>query len=98
MEIENPGLGILRVPLEFTTTGQKCIQAVTDGTAAIPGTTSAITLPALSAWQTRSTSGSLVDWTTGATPSVTIPIATSEILHVAYAFVFVIVDYLVSCE
>lgn len=50
--------------------------------------TESISLPALSTWATRSTSASLPDWTTGATPSVDIEhFETSEILHVDYAFI-----------
>lgn len=46
-----------------------------------------VSLPALTAWATRSTSPSLVDWTTGAAPSVNLPIAQSEILYADYAFI-----------
>lgn len=88
--IENPGVGVIRVPFEFETAGTYCVYARTDGTAEIPGVTSSITLPALSLW--TSGGGSGVAWTTGATPSVTLPgafpsISTSEYLLTAYGFI-----------
>jgi len=53
-----------------------------------------ITLPALSTWLTRSISATLVDWTTGSTPTVNLPgtgpffpnVKTSESLYTPYAF------------
>jgi hypothetical protein len=49
-----------------------------------------ISFPALSAWQNNAASGSLIDWTTGATPSVDLsgggPFAASEILYIDYDF------------
>jgi hypothetical protein len=89
--IVNPGVGVIRVPLEFLAAGEYCIQAITSGTAEIPGSTSAITLPALSLWASEPGSGEEV-WTTGATPTVTLPgtivdNSDSEYLFAAYAFI-----------
>lgn len=54
----------------------------------------AISLPPLSNWLTQSSDPDLYDWTTGATPSVTLPgtifpinFATSEYLYTSYAFI-----------
>jgi len=67
--IVNPGVGVIRVPLEYTLAGEYCYQAVTNGTAEIPGVTSSITLPALSL---GSNQGVGTSWTTGANPSVSL--------------------------
>jgi hypothetical protein len=53
----------------------------------IGGNSESITLPALTSWLSRSTSGSLVNWTTGAAPNVTLPVAASEILYADYTFI-----------
>lgn len=67
--IVNPGLGVIRVPLDFSTAGEKCIQAVTSGSAGGTGETSAITLPSLSSGVNVGTGTS---WTLGANPSVSL--------------------------
>jgi hypothetical protein len=97
LTIENPGIGVIRVPLEIESgTEELCVQAITLGTPESGGVTSAITLPALSTWTTRSTSASLYNWTTGANPTVNLPgnyptiplvIAESETVYTDYAFV-----------
>jgi hypothetical protein len=89
--IVNPGVGVIRVPLEYTLAGEYCYQAVTNGTAEIPGSTSAITLPALSLWASEPGTGEEA-WTTGAVPTVTLPgtivdNSDSEYLWAAYAFI-----------
>jgi len=64
-----------------------------NGTPSSGGVTSAITLPALSTWVSRSISPALVDWTTGVAPNVTLPgtgglgVKTSEDIYCNYAFV-----------
>ncbi len=70
MTIENPGFGVIRVPLEFDEAGAYCIQASTLGAPLIPGTTSSVSLPPLSSGV--NIAGSNHDWTTGANPSVEI--------------------------
>jgi hypothetical protein len=88
LTIENPGKGVIRVP--FTPESghdEYCIQASTPGSS---GTTESVTLPALSTWLTRST-GDDIDWTTGATPTVTIPLdlpntQSTEYLYTPYTF------------
>src|SRR5690606_34644268 len=52
--------------------------------------TDVLTFPALSTWVTGDTSGTLVNWTTGANPSVTVSASgntTSEILSADYDFI-----------
>lgn len=58
--ITNPGLGIIRVPLEFETAGEVCIQATTAGAPEIPGSTSAMVLPSISSGV--NIAGPYVDW------------------------------------
>lgn len=91
--IVNPGYGVIRVPFTpasgFT---EYCIEASTNGTPASGGVTSAMSIPALSTWISRNISGSLVNWTTGATPSVTLTgsfptVSTSEILYCEFPFI-----------
>jgi hypothetical protein len=67
--IVNPGVGVIRVPFDFLAAGEYCIQAITSGTAEIPGVTSSITLPALALGANQ---GIGTSWTTGANPSVSL--------------------------
>lgn len=64
--IPNPGVGVIRVPFEFTQAGEFCVYAYTPGVAqsAGPGATS---LAALSAW-TNLTFG----WSLGANPTISV--------------------------
>lgn len=91
--IENPGYGIIRVPIipesGFT---EYCLEASSDATPISGGSTTSITLPALSTWIGQTISPSKYDWTLGAAPNVTLPgvaltTATSEIIYANYAFV-----------
>jgi len=69
--IENPGYGVIRVPITpITGTDEYCVEVHTDGIPASGGVTSAITLPALSLGV--NIAGPDTDWTTGANPSVTL--------------------------
>lgn len=84
--IENPGRGIIRV--EFTPeTGfdEYCVQARTNGQA---GSSSAMTIPALSTWLSHAGSGEA--WTTGGVPTVSIPVVflggSSEYLYAPFPF------------
>jgi hypothetical protein len=77
--IVNPGLGVIRVPLEFDTAGEYCIQA---GTVAVPPST-VVDFPTFASW---TNSGAGTNWTTGATPSITVPATSSAYLKVDYAF------------
>lgn len=51
------------------------------------GPPQSVSLPSLSAWMTRGVDPSLIDWTTGASPSVDLNGQTSEILYADYAFI-----------
>lgn len=68
--IENPGFGVIRVPLEFDQAGVFCIQASTLGAPEIPGSTSAITLPPVSSGV--NIPGVYTDWITGASAVATL--------------------------
>jgi len=81
---DDQGVGVYRIPIEPDSNYDSFCARITT---VASGGTSAISLPALSAWATRTTSPGYVDWTTGATPTVNLPVATSEILYAAYAFV-----------
>lgn len=88
--LANPGKGVIRLPLEGDNSyDQYCVQVSTAGLA---GSTNPITLQALSAWLTQSTSPSLVDWTTGVSPNITLPgtgsftPSNSEYLYSSFAF------------
>lgn len=87
--IENPGAGVIRVPLGFDSTGEYCVLAMTTGVPESGGDTTAISLPALSTGVNLAGSG--IDWTTGASPAVTLPGSagthTSDIITWDYAFV-----------
>lgn len=94
--IENPGYGVIRVPLTISTGfDEYCLQASTPGSASSGGVSSAMAIAALSAWLTRSSSASLYDWTTGAIPTVNLPgtgilpnpTASSEILYSSFSFI-----------
>lgn len=93
--ITNPGTGVIRVPLEIESGyDEYCVQASTSGSAEGPGVTSAITLPALTDWLSRSTSGFIPNWGTGIpNPDVTVvgtgPFTpqSSEDLYCDYPFV-----------
>lgn len=70
--IENPGYGVIRVPLTISTGfDEYCIQASTAGAAGSGGVTSSISLPALSTFVNQETGDT--DWTTGAAPNVVLP-------------------------
>src|SRR5690606_31058553 len=80
------GIGVYRIPITPDADFDSfCVQIrPTSGG-------SPIVLPALTEWATRSTSGTLVDWTTGATPSVSLTGGlmageNSELLWVSYPF------------
>lgn len=86
--IENPGIGIIRVPITPESGFDRyCIQASTQVLS------ESINIPALTTWLTRSTSAPLIDWTTGASPNVTLAGAgslspeESEDLYFSYAFI-----------
>jgi uncharacterized protein YaiI (UPF0178 family) len=94
LTIENPGYGIIRVPFTpISGTDEYCIEVNTNGTPASGGVSSAMAIPALSTWLTRSSDPSLVDWTTGAAPQVTVPgtgpgtPGVSEILYTPFTFI-----------
>jgi hypothetical protein len=86
------GLGVYRIPIVPDAQYDRfCVKIYTPGQAAVPGVTSAITLPALSLWASDPGSGDEV-WTTGATPSINLPgsiidPSDSEFLFAAYAFI-----------
>ncbi len=93
LTITEPGYGVIRVP--FTPESgfdEYCIQARTTGAPAGGGVSSAMSIPALSTWLSRSVSSALVDWTTGATPIVVLPgtgflgVKDSEILYCPFTF------------
>jgi hypothetical protein len=84
------GIGVYRIPI--TTNADYDSFCVTIRT---NPTLSSITPPALSTWQTRSTTVDLIDWTTGASPSVSLSggIATSELSEYLYFNYSFIKDY-----
>lgn len=65
--IVNPGIGILRIPLEWDTAGEYCIYAYTPGKASSGGPP-ATSLEALSGWENSLPGG----WTTSSTPDISI--------------------------
>lgn len=84
IEYDDSGPGVYRIPIEANSYYDSfCIRIMP------VGSFETISFPALSTWATQSTSGSLVDWTTGATPSVAVSPSNqqSEIVYVDYAFV-----------
>lgn len=93
LTIENPGNGIIRVPITpVSGDTELCVQASTSGTAGspeIPGATSAITLPGLSSGVNVPISGA--DWTLGSSPSVAVsgtPPVSSNMWANLYGFVY----------
>lgn len=93
------GIGVYRLPIEVDAAyDQFCVTVLSN--------IDDQTLPALSTWATRSTTAGLIDWTTGATPTVSLSGGissqeSSEVLHADYAFVpgnsyTVVVSYTVS--
>lgn len=89
--IENPGAGVIRVPLEFDTAGEYCVKAITTGSPESGGVTSPITLPDLNTGVNIAGAGT--DWATGSNPSVVMPaysglveIKESDILAFDYTF------------
>lgn len=84
--IENPGYGVIRVPLTISTGfDEYCLQASTAGGASSGGVSSAMAIDALSAWLNRTGSG--VDWTTGANPSVSLASQFSDVLYSPFTFI-----------
>lgn len=82
MTIENPGNGIIRVPITPESGFDRyCLQASTPGA---PGTSESVTLPALSDWLNHSTGDEA--WTLGATPTVTIPSDLPNTLETDYLY------------
>lgn len=93
------GIGVYRLPITVDAAyDQFCVTVLSN--------IDDQTLPALSTWATRSTTAGLIDWTTGATPTVSLSGGissqeSSEVLHADYAFVpgnsyTVVVSYTVS--
>lgn len=66
--ISNPGVGVIRVPLEFASAGEYCVYAYTPGVAQSSGP-AATSLAALSAW-TNKPGGQ--QWTLGANPNTSV--------------------------
>lgn len=66
--ISNPGVGVIRVPFEFTAAGEYCIYAYTPGIAQSSGP-AATSLAALSAW-TNKPGGQ--QWSLGANPNTSV--------------------------
>lgn len=93
LTITNPGYGVLRVPITPESGfDEYCVQARTAGAPSSGGVSSAMAIPSLSTWLSRSVSVDLVDWTTGATPIVVLPgtgilgAVESEILYAPFTF------------
>jgi hypothetical protein len=87
---DDQGIGVYRIPIEaYAVYDSFCVRITTVAS----GGTTALALPALADWTTRSISGSLVDWTEGATPHVDLPgVSTvspsnSEVIYADYAFI-----------
>lgn len=89
-EIFNPGIGIIRVPFEFTTVGRHCVKVSKPANAGTPSEeTSVDDFPDLALFVQT---GSGASWILGAAPTVTNPGAgfpgvSSKILYVDYAFI-----------
>jgi len=89
LSISNPGMGVLRIPFTpISGTDEYCVEVHTDVT------TGSMEIPALSTWATRSIDVDLVDWTTGATPTVNLPgtgglfgTKSSEVLYTSFSFI-----------
>lgn len=89
--IDNPGLGVIRLEIEPQTGyDEYCVEVSTSG---VPGSTTPITLPALSDWESANLSPSLYDWNEDSDPDVDLPalggfsVSTSEFISAPYAFV-----------
>lgn len=92
IEISDPGVGIIRVPLTPETGfDEYCLQASTTGVAASGGDTSSISIPALSTGV--NIAGPNTNWSAGANPSVTLPApdptttVRSDVWAIGYSFI-----------